>query len=70
MKKGLACRSHSSSCSEAGCSSVATLSGQFYKIYFFIASKSEKRKLNFDNKFSILEGKLENSKLPKFFIHP
>jgi hypothetical protein len=40
MKKGSAGRLHSSSCSEAGCSSMTTLSGLLYKTKsFFIASK-------------------------------
>ena len=66
IKKESACRSHSSSCSEARCSSVATLSGLLYKsMYFFIASISEKRTLNSDYKLSILEAKDKNSEPPK-----
>jgi hypothetical protein len=61
IKKGLAYRSHSSSCSKAGCSSMATVSGLLYKsMSFFTASESEKHTLNSDNKFSVLEAKVEN----------
>ena len=47
---------------------MAMLSGLLYKsISFFIASKSEKCTLNSDNKFSILEAKVENSDPPQSF---